>query len=188
MKSLTATVGVIFMVFGLFGCSKEPEGQLVTVKGQAYFIPRQDQPRLDRERLAPHYVYVYPKLKSTQLKIRIWYQSEEYDMLSRLNIPDIFGVVGDDEKKVQEQLREFVVGNVTVLCHKRGYGLGLHYTCGFRVMDKNVSWSVNFDEEFIDQAPLIKAEAAQKLKSYRDSANGNYGDSELRWNYGDKLR
>jgi hypothetical protein len=91
--------------------------------------------------------------------------------LSRLNIPDIFGIIEGDEQRIREQLREFVAGDVTVFCQKRGYGSGLHYTCGFRVLDQNVSWSVNFDEQFIDQAPLIKAEILKKLKSYRDAAN-----------------
>jgi hypothetical protein len=165
--------GVIAAALGLSGCQKPPQDKLVVVRGQAYLIPWQDQATIDKESSIPKYIFIYPVSHNFPFKVRILYQKDDYDLLAGEGIPDLFGVdVTDTSRKdILAQLKTFNIDQEKVFCEKNTLGKELHYTCGLRVQDGDMSWSVNFDEKLINSAPSIKVEALKILKSYREAAD-----------------
>ena len=163
------------MTFGLFGCSKPPEDKLAIIKGQAYLIPWQDKPKVTpiswREN-EPHVRIHNKKLPGGQ-SISLLFDPRNYSIEAAANIPNLFGFSGRNEVELREEFIEIPSSDFSIFCERRSDGLPMPAprSCGFRVQDGDVSWSVDFSSNDIDYAPMMKEEAARILKSYREAAN-----------------
>ena len=167
MRRFTA-IGILALFSNLFGCEKPPQDELVTIGGQEYLIPWQHEPVVS----IGQNIHVRSTLKlSNDTKIRMLYDERDIVLLKSANLPFLLGVGADSEAQLLTQVSKIEVSGEQVYCDKRSMGIGLHFTCGIRMQDGSVSWTVNFDEKDIQQAPLFRAEAERILKGYRETAN-----------------
>jgi hypothetical protein len=168
-------IATMIAAFGtMLGCNQPPKPKYkkAVVLGQAYSIPNDYDTNSYVNNWEGHSVSVrfFHKIPGLKKRVRVWIDDSDYGYKNVTKIPWL-GVSGDNEEQWLEQLAVHEISGETVFCERRDSGSQLAYTCGFRVQDKAVSWSVNFDEEFMDHAPVIKAEVQKILKTYREAAN-----------------
>lgn len=145
---------------------KAPEDQFVTIKGQVYLLSPQHQPVVGSE----HNPHVRNMLTLPDgIKFSLLYDERNLELLSSAGVPFVAGMTADNEETFFEQVSRIDVKGEAVYCEKRA--MGLHFTCGIRVQDGDLSWTANFDEADVQHAPLIRVKAEQVLKDYREAAN-----------------
>lgn len=162
-------LGIIAPILGLSACEKTPEDQLAVIRGQAYLIPWQDRPEISS--VGPE---IYVRLKRKMVddrELMLIYDPRSLLINTNIGAPSLLGVGGDNEEDIIKDLKRFKIADGIVFCDKGLFGQNFHFTCGFRVQDGPVSWSVNFDENQIESASLIRTEAKRALRSYREAAN-----------------
>ncbi|MFC4292419.1 hypothetical protein ACFOWX_08320 [Sphingorhabdus arenilitoris] len=169
MNHWAMRLGAILMLFGLFGCNEELQDKLAIVKGQSYLIPWQDRPVINN-RTRGTYVRISQKEITGGTKIQLKVDPRWYEFQVNNNYPSLFGYGGKNISVNGDFVKiDTIIGRV--LCEKPYNEYTKYVSCGFRLLDEEVSWSVNFSSKDIDQVEHIKSEAEKILKSYREAAN-----------------
>jgi hypothetical protein len=157
-------MGIFAILASLAGCQKKPHDTLVEIKNQHYTIPWQHHPVVNRE--GNFHVRSQVTLSNGK-EIRLLYDERNMSLLIQKDVPFLFGVNAENENELNEQITKILVDMETVYCTKETMESGLHFTCGIRIEDKNVNWTVNFDETDISLAPFFRKQAKSILDSYK---------------------
>jgi hypothetical protein len=162
--------GMFAAALGLSGCQKPPQDKLVIVRGQAYLIPWQDRPTITP--LGDEmYVRISRKKISSGQEIQLLYDHSFYDIEIANGFPSLFGVTGSTEKEIRKLMNQINSPIGPIFCAKPYSEDAKFVMCGFRITDKNISWSVNFGSEYIGDVTILKSEALRVLQSYREAAD-----------------
>lgn len=160
--------GILTTLLSLSGCGKAPKDEQVVVRGQSYILSSQNKSVVSS---VGDQIYVRFEHKFQDSEIMIIYDPRNYDLNVDIGAPNLLGVVGESKVEILNQLKKLNIGSEIVFCNRRLFGKNHHFTCGMRIENNGVSWSVNFDENLIELAPLIRIEANKVLKSYGEAAN-----------------
>ena len=156
-------LGLVLAATAITSCGPRLSGdKVVTIKGITYYFPGRELDAFstpEKSGHGHHYVRLMPPPGYLMLVYSPSTTSRENQ--NGPNVPTI------------DWINDVPGENVEVIHTKSGpvvcriTNSDLHYTCGLRVIDKGLVWSVKFDRDLVKSADALRSRAEATLQGYR---------------------